>query len=69
MRRNTAVAVALILIVAVAGWYFFFRPRSGPREGRKAPAVTVTERATSQPLHLPADLAGQPFALQFFSYT
>ncbi len=71
VRRTYLVPLIVVLILAVAAGAYVLWPRSRAPEslvGRHAPAIALKELATGQTVRLPADLSGQPYSIQFFSY-
>lgn len=72
MRRTYLVPLIVVLILAAAVGAYVLWPRSRvfPESlvGRDAPAITLKELATGRLVRLPADLAGRPYSIQFFSY-
>jgi len=67
--KQWIVLAGAVAVAAAAAWYSV-RPQArlaSPRPGHPAPEIALTELATGSSLRLP--LAGQPYALEFFSYT
>ncbi len=72
MKRGQGVVMAALVVAVVAAGWYLLRPQASipaPAAGRPAPGITLTEQATGKIIRLPADLAGQPYAVEFFSYT
>jgi len=69
--RTKTVMWAFVILVAAGGlvWYYLSFRAAAPEVGRRAPAVTLADPAAGRTISLPADLAGKPFAIQFFAFT